>query len=327
MNCLLDRIRVPIVFRFFAWAVLLFVGLPAAKLCAQESPTEESKPIFEDFFLDTSDGVKLKCRFFVGGRDKSTVPVLIVHGFGDQSNTYYPLAEALQADENGGCAVILPDLRGHGESTEMIRNDEVIDLSPDRMRRDDVQQIVRRDLVAVKKFLVEKNNAGELNIDMLCVVAVDTGCVYAMNWILRDWTRRQLVGYRRGRDTKAFVLISPKQNHLRKTIREPLRHPVVRGELAAMVVYGTKDAHSAGAARRIQHALQPHHPNKFKNKEDQFRRQDLFIRGLETSLSGGDLVNQDGLRLPSKIAAFIDLRLLSREDKFPWAVREDPLNQ
>jgi hypothetical protein len=181
--------------------------------------------------------------------------------------------------------------------------------------------------VTVKKFLVERNNEGELNVDMLCVVAIDTGCVYAMNWIYRDWTRRQLVGYRRGMDPKAFVLISPQQTHMRLTIHLPLRHPVIRGELSAMVIYGKEDTQSANSTRRIQQMLQPHHPSKFKNREEQRRDQDMFIRDFDTSLSGGGLVNQASLGIAAKIAAFIDLRLTSHADKFPWAVRENPLDQ
>ena len=215
MICLFEFDYRSMLLRLLAWTIALCFGFEATKLSAQNAATKETKPIFEDFSRQTSDGVELKCRFYAGARTKSTVPVVIVHGFGDQRNTYYPLAEALQAEENGGSAVILPDLRGHGESTKQsVGNDEVVELSFDKMRREDAVNIVTRDLVAVKKFLVEKNNVGELNIDMLCVIAVDTGCVYAMNWILWDWSRTQLVGYRRGRDPKAFVLISPQQSHL-----------------------------------------------------------------------------------------------------------------
>ena len=40
---------------------------------------------------------------------------------------------------------------------------------------------------AIKRFLMTKHNAGELNIDKLCVVGVEFGLV-AVNWAAHDWS-------------------------------------------------------------------------------------------------------------------------------------------
>ena len=305
-------------------------SVPTASAVTQQLATkrEETKEkIYEDSSLRTSDGVNLRYRFYGGGKGKQTVPVMIVHEFGGQGSTYYPLAQKLQDEKNGGCAVLIPDLRGHGNSTDKSDGGEYTKLDYDKLRRGDFLAIVTKDLVAMKRFLVQRNNEAKLNIDMMCVVAVDTGGVYALNWIQRDWSRKQLVGYRRGKDPKAFVLISPKQRHLRTTMRDALRHPIVRSELSVLMVYGAKDSESVSAARRIGNSLKPHHPSKFASNEERKRRQDLFITDVDTSLSGGELVNQASLKIPEKIAAFIDLRLIARQDDFPWAIREDPFAQ
>ena len=299
--------------------VLLFSGASFA---------EEEKTLFEDTFLITKDGLKLKCRFYPGEQSKETVPVMIVHRFGGHGSTFYELAQALQEPENGGCAVIVPDLRGHGESTEWNPpGAELIELRHEDMRRNQMRRIVNYDLEAVKKFLIEKNNLGELNIDMLCVIAADTGTVFAMNWIVKDWSYGQLVGYRQGQDVKAFVLISPKPVYKGVNVQQAISHPVVRSRLSAMLLYGDRDSAAAGVSRRIYNALKRHHPEKWKSEDERRRKQDLFLRRLDTSLQGEALVNQASLRVPSLIASFIDLRLVSHKEQYPWSKRENPLSK
>ena len=46
--------------------------------------------------------------------------------------------------------------------------------------------MVTCDMEAVKKFLWERNNAGELNIDKLCVVGAEMGASVAVNFALAD---------------------------------------------------------------------------------------------------------------------------------------------
>ncbi len=288
---------------------------------------KEKKPLFEDTSLTTKDGVDLKCRFYPGGKTKETVPVLIVHGFGGQGSAFYDLAQTLQESENGGCAVVVPDLRGHGESTAWSPPGAApVVLRHEDMRRADMRRIVNDDLETVKKFLIEKNNLGELNIDMLCVISVDSGTVFALNWIVKDWSYRQLVGYRQGQDVKAFVLISPEQVYKGINIQPAISHPVVRSRLSAMIVYGEMDSSIAGVSRRIYNALLRHHPQKWKSTEERRRNQALFLRGLDTSLQGEALVNQASLKVPELIAAFIDLRLVSHKEEYPWSKRESPLS-
>ncbi len=297
---------------------------PSPQLSRGGAKEAKQDRIHEDFVVDTSDGVRIRGRFFGGGRSKTTIPVMIVHEFGGQGSSYYPLATLLQDRRNGGCAVIVPDLRGHGQSTRQLRDGDITELDSRDLRRDDAQSIARRDLPRVKKFLIEQNNLGKLNIEALCVIAVETGAVYALQWIQRDWDRKQLVGYRRGRDTKAFVLVSPAIRHQRVTLLEPLRHPIVRSELAALLIYGAGDTNAASAARRIHSALRRYHPSKFATIEDEEQDRDLFVRELDTSLSGSDLVNQNGLNVSAMIATFVDARLVNHADRYPWALREDP---
>ena len=73
--------------------------------------------------LQTSDGLELTLTYYRGTKGKQTIPVVLLHGWKQSRNDYKDLAPALQAQ---GYAVIVPDLRGHGESTHLkgVRGDE-----------------------------------------------------------------------------------------------------------------------------------------------------------------------------------------------------------
>ena len=77
--------------------------------------------------------------------------------------------------------MIAPDLRGHGESTEIDRGGSDREARrPRRLKTADVADMVEvrpggGEIVSA----CEKNNAGELNIDKLCVVGAEMGAIVA----------------------------------------------------------------------------------------------------------------------------------------------------
>ena len=62
---------------------------------------------------------------------------------------------------------------------------------------------------AVRGFLVGKNDAGELNLNKLCLVGVGMGATVAVNWAAQDWDAPPLLVGKQGQDVKALVLVSP----------------------------------------------------------------------------------------------------------------------
>lgn len=66
----------------------------------------------EDWMTGADPGIRLRYRRWIPGTPKSVF--LFLHGLSDHGSRYAPLAEALAA---AGHAVVIPDLRGHGEST------------------------------------------------------------------------------------------------------------------------------------------------------------------------------------------------------------------
>ena len=66
----------------------------------------------------TSDGARLSATFYPGRETKDTVPVILLHMSEGDRKEYLELAPYLQEQ---GHAVLVPDLRGHGESEQIRR--------------------------------------------------------------------------------------------------------------------------------------------------------------------------------------------------------------
>ena len=68
-------------------------------------------------------------------------------------------------------------------------------------------QAMDNDVEAAKKYLLEKNNAGILNLELLCLVGAELGGIVATNWIAADWSRQDLPAFKQGKYAKALVLL------------------------------------------------------------------------------------------------------------------------
>lgn len=304
-------------------AAILFAAICSATLSAQKAKKSEEDqiPEPEPIEIQTKDGVNLKCTWYAGTLKKQSVPIIMVHGWEGQRGEFDPLAKGLQSL---GHAVICPDLRGHGESLSRTTPDggsEEIDLA--KLKPKDLEGMIY-DLQACKKFLLEKNNAGELNINSLCVIGSEFGCIVAMQWAAYDWSAPILPALKQGQDVKAMVLLSPVQAHKGLRMSEALSHPAVKSKIAMMIVAGKQDRAGTGDAKRIHSTLVPHHPKPSGDAEEDRRKLDLFLDQPETSLRGTELLN-NALKIPNRIANFIKLRLADRQDDNPWSDRTSPL--
>jgi pimeloyl-ACP methyl ester carboxylesterase len=158
-----------------ALAFLALLASAAAPAYGQAAKKEIPEP--EDLTLETKDGVSLRCTYYPGTAKKASIPVIMVHGWEGQRSEYDGLALALQGL---GHTVIVPDLRGHGQSTivKLANGDtETIDLA--KFRQKELESMIL-DVECCKKFLLEKNNQGECNIESLCVIGSELGAIVAM---------------------------------------------------------------------------------------------------------------------------------------------------
>ena len=277
--------------------------------CFAQTKKKDEKT-YEDITLTTKDGVRLRCTYYPGGNGKKTVPVIMLHGWGGRRGEFHELALDLQKAKH---AVIVPDLRGHGRSTQRVLADGLtIDDTPLEAEKFNKQAITSmiHDVEAVKQFLLAKNNEGDLNIELLCVVGSEFGAILALNWAVLDWNAPRLPAYKQGQDVKALALISPSQSFKGLTTRAATSHPVVRRDLSIMIAAGD-GAKDYSDAKRLHRTFLRFHTDASKR--------DLVFLPSETSLSGTQLLNARGLNADRNVGVFINERLVKRSDRFPWA--------
>ena len=277
----------------------------------------------ETLNLETNDGVALRCTYYPGGfvlnpktkdvtriSGKEVVPIIMLHGWEGQRREFDFTAVLLQ---RLGHAVVVPDLRGHGESTSARIGPRTVKLERDRMGRVDLENMVLLDVEAVKRFLIDKNNASELNIELLCVVGAELGATVALNWAVLDWNQPQLPAFKRGRDVKALVLLSPPASFKGLNANAALKHPIIQSALSVMIVVGKDDREGYREAKSIHTRLEKARERLPTDPKERQKRQDLFFIEPATSLSGTKLLTPRGLSVNQDLVTFLQLRLVSKK--------------
>jgi len=305
------------------------VATPTKADTAKGDPKDEPPPAPENLFLRTKDGWNIFYTFYgpkKGVRPgKSVVPIIMLHGWQGQGSEYAELATILQS---WGFASIVPDLRGHGRSVNVIRrkpNGEEEDkvVKADDLMPQDLEGMVN-DVEAMKRVLVDKNNKAELNIEMLTVVAAEVGTIVALNWSALDWNWPIMPAFKQGQDVKALVLLTPQQTFKRLNANTALTHQAISRRLSILIAVGDQQSRDLSEAKRIHSRLERIRPPVVA--EDRLQKQDLFLIPAPTPLQGTKLLDR-ALPVGGSIMKFLELRLLRKQEDFPWTERRDPLGR
>jgi alpha-beta hydrolase superfamily lysophospholipase len=284
-----------------------WVLLPAALDAADSKSSKESGPPEPvDIERTTPDGVLLAMRYFPGSEGENSIPIVIIHDWEEEGADYEEVALYLQSK---GYAVVVPDLRGHGDSNRgktrsRDGKENITQLTPLKVNK----QKIHQDLETVRSLLVEQNNEQKLNLHKLCLIGVGDGAVFAMNHAARDWNpameRRQLIERGGGKDVRALVLISPTIKAGPLSIETLLNNPRARGEISMLIVVGD-EKQALRNAKHIYHRLKSSHT---VDSEDSSKTS-LFLKQKETSLQGHKLLTEPELNTQAMVNAFIELRL------------------
>ncbi len=311
------------VVRGFAVIATVLWALLAARVAIAQSPS--SKPAgAENVSLTTRDGLVLKAAYYAAPDDtetgtktgKQTVPVLMLHDHKSSRNVFDALAKSFQSK---GYSVIVPDLRGHGESTKFV-NSPRRDLEAAKLRPQDFVDMLQYDLRAVRKFLVGKNDEGELNLNRLCLVGAEMGAVLAVNWTAQDWSWPDLPGAKQGRDVKALILISPEWAFKRLRISNALAQRDLKSDrISFLLLVGGRNSKAVASAKRIYKSLAPFHVHAEHDEPVDFKIHTLFLAEIETSLQGTKLLAVPGVDFANDLAEFFKQR--GAEPDFPWTER------
>jgi alpha-beta hydrolase superfamily lysophospholipase len=298
-------------FARFACAVVL---LNLAGVTSGAPPEVEVKiPDPLDVTLQTKDFVDLRATYYAGTKEKDSAAVILLHGWKQRRKDFETLALLLQSQGN---AVVTVDLRGHGESIKIqppwTAKPAKIDAAS--LRPDDFRDMVRLDMEAVKSFLVIKNNDGALNVDELCVVGLEMGAIIAATWAQSDWNDwPPLTTGKQGQDVKGLVLISPESNFKGLHLMEAVNDPVIRSQLAILVIAGKENSHFASEANRL-------HQHFEKYRTDSANNELYFVH---TKMQGERLLRESNSQANAKIARFV--RRIA-DQHHPWAQRYRPGN-
>jgi pimeloyl-ACP methyl ester carboxylesterase len=314
-------------------------------------PDGDEIPAAEDVTLTTGDGLGLALTYFAGTRGKDSIPVILLHAFKGSRKDFVKeggLAPYLQ--EKLGCAVVAPDLRGHGESTSFSSagksGKEPEPLSAGKLQPRQFQLMIGQDLQAVKEFLWKKNNAEQLNLDKLCVVGVGMGASVALDFALYD-----ALGYEQrvpaygplklGRFLKAMVLVSPEWSFRGLNTRLALASPDVQKNISVMILVGARSKDSEGNvdreavkaiddARRFNDFFAKFHPEPEVDKDKEVDKRDLrtlWYGRLDTTLQGTKLLDAPLKTPPPQlIGQFLYFRMVKNPEakKIPWKERKLP---
>jgi alpha-beta hydrolase superfamily lysophospholipase len=316
-------------FAFVCVAGVESVAFGQEKKPAAKADKDASGPQSEDLELQTGDGLLLMISYYPGvdrdaierGKGKRVVPIVLLHGLKQSRKDYEDLAKNLQSR---GFAVIVPDLRGHGESIRKkgAGRDDTLDAA--KMPAGQFGLMVTEDMKAVKNFLWEKNNAGELNIDKLCVVGSEMGASVALGFAAFD-----AIGYdagavyygprKLGRFVKAVVLISPKWSVPGLPLTRALSVPDVQSDISLMILVGKSDPKALREAKQIYNKFEPWHNNPAGN--DKVEDKTLIFGKLDTNLQGMKLLDPK-FGVQDYIKDFVEHRLIKSDAAREWTWKE-----
>jgi pimeloyl-ACP methyl ester carboxylesterase len=317
---------------FIALAAVLAACLSISKAAAQQpdektdAPTAKAKaekalPRLQKLTLETKDGVTLHVEYRPGtppqdGSGKDIVPVVLLHMSKGTGADWKPLAESLS---RAGHAVIVPDLRGHGQSTQIKRGGRTGAIDQATMRKSDIEAMVTQ-------LVIEKNNLGELNLRKLCLIGAEMGAAIAINWAALDWSWPPLATGPQGQDVNGLVLLTPVWGFKGMSIVNATKQQDVPASISTMIIVGSGDNANLREARRLHQIFQKFHDDFPKDtpRDVLLEKKDLFFVTPATSLQGTKMLGEKSLGVEANILEFIRYRLVNK--KFEWARRERPLD-
>lgn len=297
-----------------------------------------SGPPPEPVNLVTKDGVQLKATYYPGAaakgspKAKQTTPVILLHDHKGTQAAFNSLVAALQPSVEGGgqegpfYAVIAVDLRAHGGSTKQILPDGTMaDLDAARLSKDGLLAMAQLDMEAIRSFLVDKNDAGELNLNKLCLVGSGMGAGVAANWALQDWTAPPLATGKQGQDVKAIVLISPRWSFNGLSMQDPMKFSPLKKNVAWLILGGSLDAKAKPDFDRIQKQLERLHPVNEKTAANPGPpvRDGFTVNLLPTSLQGDALIKNSGAAIDGQVVKFLMLNVA--KSQLPWTNRRNKI--
>ncbi|MBQ1278620.1 MAG: alpha/beta fold hydrolase, partial [Thermoguttaceae bacterium] len=168
-------------------------AVPLDQALEKAEPTKPMRLNQQQF--TTRDGWRLVANYYKGAGNADATPVLLLHGRDGKKEDFDELAKKLAEQ---GCAVIVPDLRGCGESTSLAVNDmsrgrrgggmpRQTERKMSQFNNDDLRALIEYDKEVWFNFLLYLHNKELLNVKKTIIVGSELGAALAATWARDDW--------------------------------------------------------------------------------------------------------------------------------------------
>lgn len=300
---------------------------------AAEAIAAVSEKTVEELRLETSDGIRIAAWYYPAAEDaKTDATVILIHDVEGSHETVDTLARSLQGV---GHAVVAPDLRGHGGSGlrpggaksdtgdhRLLKKPDLESIAAATGGSHRGQAALQGEIEAVRNWIKQKSETGELNIDRLCVVGCGLGATLASMWTAADWNWPPTTSGPQGQQVRALALISPVWASKGISMSLPMKSDAIQHQVPIMVLAGKGDRD----AIRLFDQLKRFRPDAwFQQRVDPPSEKarnpvaataaTVFFIEADTGLKGDDLANDPELHIADKIRVFVDLALTRRPDK------------
>jgi hypothetical protein len=302
-----ERKRRLLMVMVYLMAIVVAATVSAQRPKGNQDPKLKPRPVT----LKTKDGLQLRAYYFPSDKGKEAIPVLLIHEWKGNASPYVKLVVALR---DAGCAVLVPEYRGHGGSKEYTNARGVKDkFNVNQMSKRDIDNIIRLDIEKGKSFLKGENDAEKLNLNALVVIGVREGCVLAAHWAQRDWSFPSVGRMKQGQDVKCLVFISPQKQIKGVGIDPTLSNPNLL-RLPIMIVAGEQSP-EASEAKRIAKRIE-----SIKKRMGRGVASGFELRMVDTPQGGSRLVRDVSSVIPA-ITKFVTSHVSISEDENPWIER------
>ena len=312
---------------------LLMAAGDAGVSVAAAAATEEA---VEELRLETSDGIRIAAWHYPAPKEaKAVATVILIHDLEGSHKTVDHFARSLQ---QAGCAVVAPDLRGHGGSgirpAALAGTDKDDKGQPRLLKKIDFESMaaatggrlrdqsgMRGEIEAVRNWIKQQSDAGSLDIDRLCVVGCGLGATLASMWTAADSNWPPTTTGPQGRQVRALALVSPVWATKGISMSVPFANGALQREIPIMVFAGKADRDAIrlfDQLKRFRPAtwfqLRPGQPSEqARDLKEPTDATVIFIQ-IDTSLTGDKLANDPALHVADQIKTFFTLALNRKPD-------------
>lgn len=320
---------------------------------------KKDKPV-EDKTIYAIDNWPLKLTYYKSSEGKEAAVVVLLHQKRESRMVWTAKGGVAETLHGEGFAVIAIDLRKHGQSKPGETEDEPKKNTSDKdksakksaggeLKPGDYVGMVH-DLDAVKKFIFEEHQKGNLNMRKMAIVAPAMSAAVAVVFTANDWAKKPYddastpaLRTPRGQDVQALVFLSPETN-LPGLAAHQVAPLLKNFPIASLVVVGKDDSADnkeqakklfqqlGGDPAKVAPAKKTETPKKSKDKDAESHKDDKdkvrhYYQEPAGKLRGTDMLGKK-LGVEGDIVVFLKHHMKDLKGPFyEWRDRQSRLTE